>query len=78
MQVGMLILSSGIEERLNEAYPDVETCGGDDWANVYPTNSYQIRQADLSDSFTVGYQFCNFNEGQGPEDLRAFIRGAVE
>ena len=68
-------LKSGIEERLNEAYPDVETCGGEDWANVYPTNSYQIRQVDLSDSFTVGYQFCNFNEGKGPEDLRAFIRG---
>ena len=68
-------LNSGIEERLNEAHPDVETCGGEDWANVYPTNSYQIRQVDLSDSFTVGYQFCNFNEGKSPEDLRTFIRG---
>ena len=68
-------LKSGIEEQLNEAYPDVETCGGEDWANVYPTNSYQIRQTSLSDPFTVGYQFCNFNEGKGPEDVREFLAG---
>ena len=68
-------LASSVEEKLNEAYPDVEVCGGDAWANVYPTYSYQIRQADLSDPFTVGYQFCNFNEGKGPDDVRAFIAG---
>ena len=68
-------LSSGIEERLNEAYPDVESCGGDGWTNVYPMNSYRLRQGNLSDSFVVGYQFCNFNEGQGRDNLREFLAG---
>ena len=68
-------LSSGIEERLNQAYPGVESCGGDGWANVYPMNSYRLREREASDSFVVGYQFCNFNEGQGRDNLREFLAG---
>ena len=68
-------LASGIEEKLNEAYPGVEICGGENWKNVYPNNSYRLREATITDSFMVGYQFCNFNEDKGPEDLRAFVGG---
>ena len=68
-------LDSGIEDKLEEAYPGVETCGGENWANVYPNNSYRLREVTLSDSFTVGYQFCDFNEGKGREDLRNFLAG---
>ena len=68
-------LTSDIEEKLNEAYPGVETCGGEGWKNVYPTSSYRIREAKLSEAFKVGYQFCNFNEDKGVEDLRTFVRG---
>ena len=68
-------LAAGVEEKLEKAYPGVEVCGGEGWQNVYPTNSYSIREAKLDKEFKVGYQFCDFNEGKVPEDLRAFVRG---
>ena len=70
-----IYLESGIEDKLNESYPGVQTCGGDDWVNVYPTNAYLVRAANLPNPFTVGYQFCSFNEGKGPDDVRDFLAG---
>jgi hypothetical protein len=72
---------SGIEEKLEESFPEVEKCGGDNWANVYGLDVYQPRPPSLagpqhmgSDAF-VGYSFCSFNEGKQPADLQAVVTG---
>ena len=72
---------SGIEAKLEESFPGVETCGGDNWANVYGLDVYQPRTPSLAgpqhvgaDAY-VGYSFCSFNEGKKPADLRAVVTG---
>ncbi len=72
---------SGIEEKLNENFPGVETCGGIEWANVYGFDVYQPRQASNQESAEgaiayAGYQFCSFNEGNKAADLRKVVMGS--
>ncbi len=68
-------LSSGIEDTLNAAHPDVENCGGDEWKAVYGFNSYQVEEPKVDGAFKVGYQFCSFREGKSLNDLRQVIDG---
>ncbi|MEL0047422.1 MAG: hypothetical protein VW867_02150 [Gammaproteobacteria bacterium] len=70
---------SGTEAKLEEQFPGVEKCGGDNWANVYGLDVYQPRSPSLAgpdhmgpDAY-VGYSFCSFNEGKAPVDLRAVV-----
>lgn len=72
---------SGIEEKLNENFADVEICGGVEWANVYGFDVYQPRQASKQASTEdaiayAGYQFCSFNEGNKAADLRKVVMGS--
>jgi hypothetical protein len=72
---------SGIEAKLEEKFPGVEKCGGEDWANVYGLDVYQPRTPSLAgpehmgaDAY-VGYSFCSFNAGKQSADLRAVVAG---
>lgn len=71
--------ASGTEAVLEERFPGVEKCGGENWANVYGLDVYQPRTPALagpqhvsSDAY-VGYSFCSFNEGKQAADLRAVV-----
>ena len=73
-------LEAGVEAAMNEEFPDVEICGGENWANVYGHDKYAPRPATVSwDAEThpaalAGYQFCSFTEGSGPAQLREIVR----
>ena len=72
--------ASGIEEDLAATFPGVESCGGTNWSNIYGFDVYQPRvpsQPGLAPDAVgyAGYQFCSFNEGMKPADLRAVVRG---
>ena len=72
---------STIEAQLEEQFPNVEICGGEDFEHVYGLNVYQPRMPTTpfnpegDAKAYVEYQFCSYNEGQEAADLRAVVGG---
>ena len=69
-------VESGIEEKLQEKFPGVETCAGDGSDELFAVNVYQPRPATvaMADQESTGriasYQFCTYNEDKEGSDLR--------
>jgi hypothetical protein len=69
-------IESGIEEKLQEKFPGVETCAGDGSDELFAVNVYQPRPATVamgdqqSKGRIASYQFCTYNEGKEGSDLR--------
>ena len=76
--------AENIQAKLDEQYPGVEQCGGDNWANVYGNTVYQPRvpsvtwDVEKSPTALVGYRFCSYNAGKEPKDLRQLVRGKFD
>tara|TARA_B100001093_G_scaffold485457_1_gene519826 strand:+ start:88 stop:936 length:849 start_codon:yes stop_codon:yes gene_type:complete len=76
-------LARGSSKKLASANPDTITLGGEEYEHVY--GFYAFRPRELSnpwddigpeqDPYNVDIMFCNFNAGQGFENLREVIAG---
>lgn len=71
--------SAGGNEKLQADHPDVLMCGQEAGTNVFGYTTYIPK--DLPATFSVENPpyhvdnlFCTFNEGKGPEDMRAYLR----
>lgn len=71
--------SAGGNEKLQADNPDVLMCGQEAGTNVFGYTTYIPK--DLPATFSlenppyhVDNLFCTFNEGKGPEDMRAYLR----
>ena len=76
-------LAQNIQASLDEQFPDVEQCGGDNWENVYGFAAYKTRDASVAwdrenTEAMVSYRFCSYQENKEPEDLRQLVQGEFE
>jgi len=69
---------SGAEDRLQNNHPGVVECGNEIGQNRFGFDMYSAVTAPDGfadeEPYLVQGQFCNFNEGKGPEDLTRVIR----
>ena len=65
-------LAQNIQASLDEQFPDVEQCGGDNWENVYGFAAYKTRDASVAwdrenTEAMVSYRFCSYQENKEPD-----------
>ena len=69
---------SGTDDRLQSMHPAVVNCGNEVGQNRFGFDMYSALSAPDGfadeEPYLVQGQFCNFNEGKGPEDLTRVIR----